>query len=315
MSMHCELDRYLNIRRMFGAKLETDELRLRSFVTFADRDRAEYITIDLILRWMQSLQPFSAATRAARFCAVRHFAEWLHGIDARHEAPPPRGFIPGRSRRLPPYIYSDVEIVQIIEGARNLPSIYGMRGLTCATLFGLIAMTGLRIGEALDLDTSDLDAEHGVLRIRRGKNGKERLLPLDPSVVRQLAEYCAERDRLLERRSQAFFLNCKGARPDYCWARANFVRACQNIGLRGTWAQPTSGRSPRIHDLRHTFAVRTLIGWYRSGKDPTREMHRLTTYLGHEGPRDTYWYLEAVPELLELAAARVESCEAREVRP
>jgi integrase len=172
-------------------------------------------------------------------------------------------------------------------------------------------VTGLRIGEALDLDIGDLDSENGVLHIRHAKNGKERLLPLDPSVVQQLAGYCTERDRLLERKSEAFFVNCKGARPDYCWARANFVRVCQNIGLRGTWARPAIGRPPRIHDLRHTFAVRTLIGWYRSGKDSAREMHKLTTYLGHEGPRDTYWYLEAVPELLEHAAARVENSEAK----
>jgi integrase/recombinase XerD len=315
MTMHRELDRYLNTRRMFGAKLETEELRLRSFARFVDDDGAEYVTIDLILRWMQSLRPTSTATKAARFCAVRQFSEWLHGIDAHNEAPPPRGFVPGRSHRVPPYIYSDREIMQIIEGARDLPSIYGMRGLTCETLFGLIAVTGLRIGEALDLDTSDLDDEHGVLQIRNGKNGKERLLPIDPSVVRQLLNYRTERDRLLERKSLAFFVNCKGVRPNYCWARANFVHICQNIGLRGAWAQPTSGRPPRIHDLRHTFAVRTLIGWYRSGGDPAREMHKLSTYLGHEGPEHTYWYLEAVPELLELASARVDRSKAEEAHP
>jgi integrase len=153
-----------------------------------------------------------------------------------------------------------------------------------------------------------------VLCIRHGKNGKERLLPLDPSVVQKLARYCIERDRLLERKSEALFVNCKGARPDYCWARANFVRVCQNIGLRETWARPAMRRPPRIHDLRHTFAVRTLIDWYRSGKDPAREMHRLTTYLGHERPRDTYWYLESVPELLALAAARLEKPDGRQVR-
>ena len=314
MSMHHELDRYLKIRRMFGTRLEKDELRLRSFATFADRHDASYVTIDLILRWMQTLQPFSKATTAARFGVVRLFAEWLHGNDNRHEAPPPRGFVQGRSRRSPPYIYSETEIGQIIEGARKLPSVYGVRGLTCATLFGLVAATGLRIGEALALDTGDLDREHGVLRIRLGKNGKERLLPLDPTVVQQLTSYCAERDRLFACKPHALFVNCKGVRPDYCWARANFVRVCQNIGLRESWSRPSTRRLPRIHDLRHTFAVRTLIGWYRTGKDPAREMHRLTSYLGHEGPKDTYWYLEAVPELLGLAAARVENLAVGEAR-
>lgn len=211
----------------------------------------------------------------------------------------------------PPHI-SDAEVAQIISAARDLPSTYGMRGLTCAMLYGLIAVTGMRIAEALALDSEDFDTGQQTLHVRNGKNGKERLIPIDPDVSNRLADYCAERDRLLERRSEPLFVNCKGVRPNYCWARANFVRVCQSVGLRGTWSKPMLGNPPRIHDLRHTFAVRTITGWYRAGHDAAREMHKLTTYLGHEGLRDTYWYLQAVPELLELASARLRDGSAEE---
>ena len=305
MTLHSELDRYLHLRRMFGAKLKSDELRLRSFVTFMDQAGKTFVTRELILEWMNGLQHASSGTRASRFSEVRQFALWLHGMDDRHEDPPPRGFVPSHVTRPAPYIYSNSEIAEIIRAARDLPSIYGLRGLSCAMLYGLVAVTGLRIAEALALDTADFDVERQLLHIRNGKNGKERILPINPGVAERLAHYCIERDRLLERRSESLFVNCKGERPNYCWARANFVRVCQSIGLRGTWTRPVKGNPPRIHDLRHTFAIRTIIKWYREGNDAAREMHKLTTYLGHEGPRDTYWYLQAVPELLELALARV----------
>jgi integrase/recombinase XerD len=166
---------------------------------------------------------------------------------------------------------------------------------------------GPRISEALALDRCDLDVENGVLRVRRGKHGKERLLPLDPTVVAQLVGYAAERDRLLGSALDAFFVNCKGARLTDCSARYNFAHACQQIGLRAFQQYCRHGRGPRIHDLRHTFAVRTMVNWYRTGKDPAREMIRLTTYPGHTDPDNTFWHLEAVPELLDLAMARASS--------
>jgi integrase/recombinase XerD len=304
MSFLPELDRYLAVRRSLGADLRTDERILRRFITFADREGAMCVNTDLILHWLQSLPAANPGTRATRFNVVRIFAEWLHGIDAKHEAPP-RGLVPGRFRRAHPYIYGESEIAAIIEHARTLPSVYGMRGLTCSTLFGLIAVTGLRISEAVSLDPTDIDIDHGVLRVRRGKLGKERLLPLDPSVVKRLESYGIERDRLLGRRPEAFFVTCEGRRLGDCGARYNFAHVCQQIGLRQPQLYLRHGRGPRIHDLRHTFAVRTLLNWYRSGKDVGREMIKLTTWLGHATPTHTYWYLEAVPELLELASARI----------
>lgn len=239
--------------------------------------------------------------------------QWLSGIDPAHEVPP-RGLLPDRSGRQRPYIYSEGEIASIIAAAKALPSIYGLRGLTCSTLFGLIAVTGLRISEALALDDDDLDAGDGVLRVRRGKLGRERLLPLDPTVVAQLVAYAAERDRLLGRAAPAFFVTEKGTRLTDCCARYNFARACQQIGLRADQQYCRHGRGPRIHDLRHTFAVRTMIDWYRAGKDPARKMIRLTTYLGHTDPSNTFWYLEAVPELLDLAMARATASDGEAVQ-
>ncbi|WP_024312584.1 tyrosine-type recombinase/integrase [Sinorhizobium medicae] len=306
MSLLAEQDRYLSIRRRLGADLSTDERILRRFAAFVDNDGAEYIDTRLIMRWLESLPSASAGTRGARFRVARQFAAWLHGTDPRHEVPP-QGLVPGHVQRVHPHIYSDAEIIAIIEHARSLPSVYGMRGLTCSTLFGLIAVTGLRINEALRLDQTDLDIETGVLRVRFGKLGKERLLPLDPTVAQKLESYGRERDRLLGRRSEALFVACKGHRLGDCGARYNFALVCQQIGLRPRQDYKRHGRGPRIHDLRHTFAVRTMLNWYRSDHDVGREMIKLTTWLGHASPTDTYWYLEAVPELLELAAARITS--------
>ena len=242
-------------------------------------------------------------TRAARLTVVRLFAQWLSSFDPAHEVPP-RGLLPNTVMRSRPHIYSDAEIASIIAAAKALPSICGLRGLTCSTLFALIAITGLRVSEALALDRDDLDADNGVLRVRQGKNGKERLLPLDPSAVERLLDYRVERDRLIGRPAMPLFVTDKATRLTDCAARYNFAQVCQQIGLRSEQQYQRHGRGPRIHDLRHTFAVRTMIDWYRTGKDPAREMIRLTTYLGHSSPSGTYWYLEAVPELLDLAMAR-----------
>lgn len=306
MSIAPQLDRYLSIRRSLGYDLRTDERILRRFARFADAEGALHMDTALVLRWDACLPDVGTSTRSARFGKVRLFVQWLSGIDPSHEVPP-RGLLPDRYARQRPYIYSDTEIASIIAAGKTLPSIYGLRALTCATLFGLIAVTGLRISEALALDDDDLDTGNAVLRVRRGKLGRERLLPLDPSVVARLCAYSAERDRLLGTAAPALFVTEKGTRLTDCCARYNFAQACQRIGLRSHQLYGRHGRGPRIHDLRHSFAVRTMIGWYRTGKDPAREMIRLTTYLGHTDLSHTFWYLEAVPELLDLAMARATS--------
>jgi integrase len=302
MSLAPQLDRYLAVRRSLGYELRTDERILRRFVRFADQECATHVDTALFLRWDASLPKAGGGTRSTRLSKVRLFAQWLSAVDPANEAPP-RGLLPGRLNRARPYIYSEAEIGAIIAAARALPSIYGLRGLTCSTLFALLAVTGLRISEALALDRDDFDADSAMLRVR-GKLGKERRLPLDPSAAAQIVGYLAERDRLVGCRATPLFVTAKGARLTDCCARYNFARACQEIGLRPPQRYTRHGRGPRIHDLRHSFAVRTLINWYRTGKDPAREMIRLTTYLGHANPSHTFWYLEAVPELLDLAMAR-----------
>jgi len=197
-------------------------------------------------------------------------------------------------------------VERIVAEAGRLPSVRGLRGLTYPTLFGLLAVTGLRIGEAVALDGDDVDLTHGVLTVRRGKGGRERLVPVSDSTRGQLERYARERDRLLGARPHPFFVCDRGRRVGECGARYNFAAVGRRIGLRPAQTDRRHGRGPRIHDLRHTFAVRTLIGWYRAGRDPDREMAKLSTYLGHTNPAHTYWYVEAVPELLALAAERAE---------
>lgn len=301
MNLAPQLDRYLSVRRSLGYDLCTSERILRRFTGYADAEGATYINTTLFLRWHATLADANGSTRATRLRVVRLFAQWLSSFDPVHEVPP-QGLLPDSSNRPRPHIYSSAEITTIVAASRELPSVYGLRGLTCSTLFGLIAVTGLRISEALALDRDDLD--QGVLRVRRGKLGRERLLPLDPGVVAHMDAYLAERDRLIGHTAKPLFVTEKATRLTDCSARYNFAQACQRIGLRSRQQYQRHGRGPRIHDLRHTFAVRTMINWYRTGKDPAREMIRLTTYLGHTDPSNTYWYLEAVPELLDLAMAR-----------
>jgi len=298
-----ELDGYLSIRHSLGYDLSTSARVLRRFVVFAEARKARHITTGLFLAWQAEFGNANQNTWYARLGMIRQFASWLHGLNPHNEVPP-KALIPSRYRRAKPYIYSDEEIARIVSEAARLPSTNGIRALTFTTLFGLIAVTGLRVSEAIALDTDDADLDRGVLTIRRGKSGKARLIPLSQSATNRLTAYVRERDRLVGRTPESFFVSDAGNRPDDCSARYNFAAVCQRIGLRSRQKFNRHGRGPRIHDLRHTFAARTMVDWYRSGKDPEREMIKLSTYLGHEKPEHTYWYIEAVPELLELACER-----------
>lgn len=303
-SLSGELDRYLTVRRSLGYDLGTAARVLRKFVAFAEQQSADHVSTNLFLKWQETFGHAGRQTWAARLGMVRLFAQWLNGLDAAHEVPP-LGLIPARYRRSRPYIYSGEEIRSIVAAAAELPSTNGLRALSYSTLFGLIAVTGLRISEAIALDDGDVDFEAGALTIRRGKLGKARMVPVESSTLEHLAAYVRERDRLLGSKPQSFFVTDRGTRPDDCITRYNFAVVCQQIGLRTQQRYQRHGRGPRIHDLRHTFAARTMVGWYRAGKDPAQEMIKLSTYLGHSNPAHTYWYIEAVPELLELAAQRV----------
>jgi integrase/recombinase XerD len=308
------LEEYLSVRRSLGYGLSFAGRVLRGFAAFADREGTDHITVALFLRWKDGFGSASNETWSNRLSMVRGFASWMQAYDPRTEIPP-AGLIAGAPRRARPHIYSDAEISMIVAHAAKLPSRYGLRGWMCSTMFGLIAITGLRINEAIRLDDDDVDLNEGIITIRRSKNGKARFVPIAPSCVATLRFYQAERRRLLGETPGAFFRLDDGKRPTDCAVRYNFAQVSQNIGLRGVEKCHRHGRGPRIHDLRHTFAVMTITGWYRSGADPDREMIRLSNYLGHSKPDNTYWYIEAVPELLQMASERAERSLAEGVTP
>jgi integrase/recombinase XerD len=299
-------EQYLQLRRDLGYKLRETGRRLEDFVAFAEREGASHVTTDLALRWAQQPAGVQPATWASRLRIVRRFALWLNAADRRTEVPPP-GLLPGRYLRKRPYIYSDAEIRDLIRAAGQLASAAGLKGRTYATLFGLLAVTGMRVSEVVALDREDVDLDEGILRIRRTKFGKSRLVAVHDSTRQVLAEYARERDRIVRRpAAPAFFLSEGGDRVTACAARFNFAKVSRQVGLRAPTAG-RHGRGPRLHDMRHRFAVCTLLEWYRAGIDVEREIPKLATYLGHVHANETYWYIEAVPELLELAARRLES--------
>lgn len=297
------LDRYLAERRRYGGDLVSSGLILRPFVSFADAEGDEWITTDLFLRWKDRFGAAGTHTWAIRLSVVRGFAAWLQGIDPRTEVPP-RGLIPNRQRRQRPYIYTDDEIARIVTEASRLASPRGLRGASYATLYGLLAVTGLRIGEAVGLNDGDVDLDRTILHVRHAKNERWRIVPFTACTAERLGAYRALRNRVLGATPAAFFVGENGRRLSIHMAGYTFARVRQNIAFR----EPKAGRGhgPRIHDLRHTMASMTILDWFRSGQDPDCEMFKLSTWLGHTNPADTYWYIEAVPELLRLASERAQ---------
>lgn len=303
LSDACE--QYLQLRHGLGFQLRCAARLLRSFVTFAEREGATHITTELGLRWAQQPTDVQPATWAARLKVVRQFAIWLSASE-RDTQVPPAGLLPGKYRRKRPYIYSDAEIERLVRAAERIPSALGLKGRMLATVFGLLSVTGLRIGEAIALDRGDVDLKEGTLQVRRTKFGKSRLVAVHDSTCHALADYASLRDRVVRRpATTAFFVSEKGERLAPRTAQYNFAKVSHRIGLRVATTDTRVDRGPRLHDMRHTFVVCTLLGWYRAGIDVEREMPKLTTYLGHADIHATYWYVEAVPELLELAALRL----------
>ncbi len=298
------LQTYLALRRGLGSELRGPGARLNRFVEFLDREGAAVVTTKLALRWATAPAGATPATWAQRLGDVRRFATWLSATDPRTEIPP-SGLLPERYRRRPPYIYSNEEVAHIVREAARLPSPLGLRAQTYGTLFGLLAATGLRVSEALTLDRDDVDLSAGVLAVRRAKFGKSRFVPIHDSTRTALRRYAQVRDLLLPRpASPAFLLSERGTRVRHCSAAYNFAVVSRAVGLRLQTSGHRHGRGPRLHDMRHRLAVRVLIRWYRAGRDVERELPKLSTYLGHVHVADTYWYIEAVPELLRLATER-----------
>lgn len=295
------LTQYVSLRRALGTKLHEPARTLGYFVEFLERARVEFITSELALRWAIEPQGVQRATWARRLGMVRGFASWLSTVDTRTEVPP-RRLLAARRRRNKPHIFTEREIEQLMVEAARLASPTGFRAMTYVTLIGLLSATGLRPGEALSLDRSDVDLKNGILAIRQTKFGKSRFVPVEDSTRVALARYAKARDKLCSRSGTETFLVSERGRPlPSCTVRDTFARISCVIGLRSPTATGGVGRGPRLQDFRHCFATRRLIEWYRAGLDVGRELPKLATYLGHVDVAHTYWYIEAVPELLQLA--------------
>ncbi len=298
LRQHCE--EYLAVRRALGYKLVGEAQLLAGFVAFAEEAGAVVITTDLAVAWTRATMSRSAVYLARRMRAVRSFARYLHSLDPATEIPPVDLF-PNRKYRPTPYLYSDAEVAALMTAAGEL--IQPLRAATFETLIGLLAATGMRISEAMRLDRDDLDCGHGLLIVRDSKFGKSREVLLHLSSVKALSRYAHERDRLSPCPSApSFFVSMRGTRLLHATVQPTFRELFRRVGLK---PRSPSCR-PRIHSFRHSFAVNTLIGWYRDGGDVAARLPLLSTYLGHVDPAATYWYLSAAPELLGLAAERLE---------
>ncbi|MCA1680417.1 MAG: tyrosine-type recombinase/integrase [Actinobacteria bacterium] len=291
---------YLAIRRRLGFEMPQDGRLLEGFVEFLERAGAERITTELALGWARLPVHAHPHYWRQRLSVARGFARHLATIDPESEVPS-KDLLPGTRPRIAPYIYSDAEIAALIAAARKLRP--PLRAARHVTLIGLLAVTGMRPGEALWLDRQDVDLRHGALHVRAGKQKKQREVPLHQSTTSALREYARQRDaRFPTPSTAAFFISSRGRRMARGELNQTFRRLVGEIGLDGRGARAR----PRPHDLRHAFAVRTLLDWYRAGEDIDRRIPLLSTYLGHVDPASTYWYLQAVPELLELVSQRLE---------
>ena len=299
------LREYLELRRTLGHKLAEAHRLLPRFVTYLDDHGIEFVTVQAALAWsLEREVPVGSVVPAHRMMVVRGFARYLSGIDPRTEVPP-AGTIrqPQRWRR--PFIYSDADVLALIEQARVvIPQ--PLRSATYQTLIGLLATTGMRVGEVLRLDRGDLDRSEGVLRVRESKFGKSRLVPLHASAVDALERYDLIRQRLLpEPSSDSFLVSLRGTRVIYETVWPAHRKLCEHAGVGAS-----STVTPRIHDHRHSFAVKTLLGWYQDGVDVPSRIGWLSTYLGHREPRYTYHYLSAAPDLLAHAARLLSDAQA-----
>ena len=293
---------YLALRRSLGFKLRDAGLCLAKFAAFLEARGALHITTVLAMEWAQQSPSAQPATCAQRLGYVRDFARYHVASDPQTEIPAP-GLLPFHAHRARPYLYSDEDIARLLQCALELPPGDGLRPWTYHSLFGLLSVTGLRIGEAIRLKAEDVDLQAGVLTIRGTKFGKSRLVPIHPSTGVVLEQYRARREHFLAGHAvPTFFITRRGNPLDIGDIHRTFYQLSRRIGLRGA----TASHGPRLHDFRHRFAVQTLLYWYRSGEDVERRMPVLSTYLGHVHVADTYWYLSACPELMGLAVARLE---------
>lgn len=298
-SLTASLKEYMTLRRSLGYQLNATEYNLKKFIKYLKKKSYQYITVKLALEWATLPQNVKRSHWSQRLSIVRQFSRYRMAEDSRTEVIPPHLLSQQPSRAIP-YIYSNKEIFQLLEACKSLSSL-GLRHHTYFAFFGLMAVTGCRIGELISLNRDDFDVKNNWIIIRNSKCNKSRLLPLDKTTILQLKKYSEIRDQFPAHDVNAFFLADKGTRITIWGARIAFIRISKQIGLRGQ----LDTHGPRIHDIRHTFAVNTLLNWYRKGINVDKKIMLLSTYLGHKKPTDTYWYITGTPELLAQATNRL----------
>lgn len=299
--LRAALEDYLALRRALGFKLDNAGRLLGQFVGYLEQRGVGTITTDDALAWVSLPAGASPHWRRIRLTAVRGFAAYLHGLDASVMVPP-AGLLRTGPCRATPYLYSAGEITSLLEATAGLRP--ALRAATYYHLIGLLAVSGMRIGEAIALDDQDLDLQRAVLLVRNSKFGRSRLVPLHPSTAAALARYRKLRDELCPRRpNPALFVSSRGTRLLHSNIQLTFAGLTERCGI----TRRSASCRPRVHDLRHAFAVTSLLHWYATGEDVAAMLPRLATYLGHTDPKHTFWYLSAAPELMALAGQRLDA--------
>lgn len=301
------VDEYLCMRRHLGFKLHQAGRDLLDFVTFMEQHEAPFITRSLALAWARRPGNVQPSRWVMKLDHVRGFARHRRATDPRTEIPEP-GLLPFKRIRPKPYLYSDAQICSLLQAALEMPcrnQRYALLPWTYYCLFGLLSVSGLRVSEARNLELRDVDLDASVLTVRESKFDRTRLVPLHSTTCEVLAEYIARRKSHWDGRpvSNYLFVSSQGTRLCYGRIRKTFLALSCQIGLRGEHDR----HGPRIHDFRHSFAIRTLVNWYRCEQDPERLLPVLSTYLGHVRITYTQYYLEGSPELMGEAMRRLES--------
>ncbi len=308
-ALQARIEQYLAERRRVGFELRTMAYGLARFARYVvDADHQGPLTVDLMAAWARQAKGGHGdrATSARRLKMLRPFTAWLRQFEPITEVPDEAVFgrVPGRTT---PHVYRDPEIVELLAAASQLGPLGGLRPAVMETLFGLIACTGLRISEALGLLDADVDLKAEVLTVRQSKFGKSRLVPLHPSAVEALVRYRTLRSRHVRVTPDApFFVATRGRLLGEPLGDRQVHRIFEELRKQLGWVDRGSHGAPRVHDLRHSFAVRRLVLWHEQGEDISQRMLALSTYLGHAKVSNTYWYLTGVPELMGLVGQRFE---------
>jgi integrase len=301
--LHQAVKDYLALRRGLGFKLKEYGECLHEFVSFLKENGVSHITNKLAVEYATQRQNEKPVSWSRRLIIIRGFARYRIGADPRTEIPPV-GLLKFRSRRARPYLYSEDEIHRLLEAALKMESPHELQPHTYYCLFGLLAVSGMRLGEAINLQPQDVDWSTGVLTIRGAKFGKSRLVPLHPSTLAVLRDYAKLRDKIFTGRNVSTFLvTSRGTKLE----KTNLSRVFRELSRQITIRKPGERHGPRLHDFRHRFAIETLLRWYRNGEQVSRRMPVLSTYLGHVNVSGTYWYLGSTPELITAASKLIET--------